>query len=71
MHLHGRNESLTVLVVDKSSKASSWNDGEEQMGDHLVANEEAIEIPTENDSRVKRFGKSERYLNKKRCLHRE
>lgn len=30
------------------------------MRDHLVANEETIEIPVENDNRVEIFGKDER-----------
>ena len=50
--------------MDESCKLSLCDDGEERMkqvGDHLVANEEAIEIPTENDDRVERFGKSGRY----------
>ena len=40
------------------------NDGEEreeQVRDHLIPNEEAIEIPTENISHVERFDKNERY----------
>ena len=43
----GRNEGLMVVVVNESSKSSSCDDGEEldeQVGDHLVANEEAIKF---------------------------
>ena len=36
------------------------------MEDHLVANEEAIEIPVENDGRVERFGKDGRYPKRER-----
>jgi hypothetical protein len=60
----GRNICHTVVVVDGSSKSSSCNDGEEgkeKVKDHLV---EAIEIHTENDGRVERFGKMEDILRK-------
>ena len=36
------------------------------MGDHLVTNEEAIEISAENDGRVERFGKYGRYSKSER-----
>ena len=45
IHLNERNEGFTVVVVDKSSKSSSFDNGEEreeQVEDHLVANEETI-----------------------------
>ena len=60
----GRNEGPTVVVVEEFAKSSSCDDGEErkeQVGDHLIANEEAIKIPVGNDSRVERFGKDRRY----------
>ena len=60
----GINEDLTAVVVDEYSKLSSCDDGEEceeEMGDHFVANEEAIEIPAENDSHIEKFGKDGRY----------
>ena len=41
-----------AVIVDESSKSSYYDDGEEhekQVKDHLVANEEAIEIRAEND----------------------
>ena len=47
-----------VVGMDESSKSSLYDDGEkrkEQVGDDLVANEEAIEIPTEHNGRIKRF----------------
>ena len=59
-----RNEGPTTFVVDKSFKSSSCDDGkerEEQVRDHLVANEKAIEIPAKNNGRVERFGKDGRY----------
>ena len=37
------------------------------MGDHLVANEEAIEIPMENDDCVEKFDKDERYFKREWC----
>ena len=54
-----RNEGPTVVLVDESSKSSYCDDGEEreeQVDDYLVANEEAFEIPVENDGRSERFG---------------
>ena len=63
----GRNEGPPADIVDKSSKSSSCDDGEErneQVGDHLVANEETIKIPTENDGRDKRFGEDEQHPNR-------
>ena len=46
----GRHEGPTVVVVDVPSKSSSCEDveeREEQVGDHLIANEEAIKIPAD------------------------
>jgi hypothetical protein len=51
-----------MVVMDESSKSSSYDDSEErdeQVRDHLVAIEEAIEIPAENDGHVEKFGKDE------------
>ena len=48
MRLSGRNKGALAVVVEESSKSSSYNDGdepEEQVGNHLVANEEATQIP--------------------------
>lgn len=56
MHPSGRNESPTTVVVDKSSKIILCDDNEEckeQLRDHLVANEKAIQIPAKNDCCVK------------------
>lgn len=64
MHPSGKKKGPTVVLVDESCKLSLYNNGEEreeQVGDHLVANEEAIKIPAENDGRVERFGKDGRY----------
>ena len=61
---NGRNEGPMAVVVDESSKLSLCDDGEEreeQVGDHLIANEEAIEIPTENYGRVEVFKNNGRY----------
>ena len=55
--------------MDKSSKLSSYDDGEErdeQVRDTLVANEEAIEIPVKNDGHIERFGNDGRYLKRER-----
>ena len=41
MRHNGRNEGPTVVVVNESSKSSSCDDNEEQVGDHLIANEES------------------------------
>ena len=44
----GENEGPTVVVVDKSSKSSSCNDGKEckdQVGDHLVAMRRQSKFP--------------------------
>ena len=62
----GRNEGPTVVVMDESSKSSSCHDGEEQIGNHLVANEEAIKIPAKNDGHVEKFGKDRRYPKRER-----
>ena len=51
MRPSGRNEGHTAVIVNKYSKSSSCNDGEEydeQVEDHVVANDEAIKIPMEN-----------------------
>lgn len=43
----GRNKGSTAIAVNKSSKSSSCDDGEEcdeEVEDHLVANENAIQI---------------------------
>ena len=44
-----------MVVVDKSSKFLCGDDKEreEQVRDHLIANEKTIEIPAENDNLVK------------------
>ena len=41
------------------------------MGDQLVANEEAIKIPAENDGRVDKFGKDGRFSKRERRLSKE
>ena len=41
------------------------------MGDHLVVNEEAIEICTENDDCVERFGNDGIFSKKERRPHGE
>ena len=67
MHSNKRNEGSKAVVVDESFKSSSCDDGEErkeQVGDHLVANEETIEILVENDSHVERFGKDGKYFKR-------
>ena len=54
------NEGPTTVVVDKYSKSSLSDDGEErneQVEDHLVANEETIKIPAENDNRNEKLSK--------------
>ena len=56
--LSERIEGPMAVVVDKSLKSFSCNDGEEheeQVGDHLIANEVAIKIPMENDDNAERF----------------
>ena len=61
---NGRNEGPLAGVVNESSKSSLCDDNdkcEEQVRDHLVANDEAIEIPAGNDDRVDRFGKDGTY----------
>jgi hypothetical protein len=48
-----------MIVVDEFYKSFSTDDGDEhdeQVGDHLFANEEAIKIPTETDRHGERFG---------------
>ena len=69
MHPSGRNEGRTLVVMNGFSRPTSCNDGEqrnEKMGDHLIANDEAIKIPTENDARVEKFGKDKRYSTRER-----
>ena len=39
IRLDGRNEGFMVVVEDKFFQSSSCDDGEEQVGDHLVGNE--------------------------------
>lgn len=54
--------------MDESSKSSSCNGSQEckeQVGDHLISNKEALEIPAKNDDRVKRFNKYGRYPKRK------
>lgn len=44
----GRNKGPVVVIMDKPSKVFSCNDVEEckeQVGDHLIANEETIKLP--------------------------
>lgn len=56
----GRNESLTMVVVDESSKSFLYDEEEEhdeQVRDHLITNEETIKISVDNDGRVERLGK--------------
>ena len=74
IHLSGRNEGPTAVVVEKSFKLSSCDNNEErkkQVRDHLVANEEAIEIPENNDGRIERFGKDGRYPKREQRLPKE
>ena len=55
VHLSGWNEGPTVVVVIKSCKSSSCDDDvecKEQVGDVLVANEEAIRIPAKYEPRL-------------------
>lgn len=39
----------------------SGEEREKQVKDHLVANQEAIQIPAENDSLVEKFGRNGRH----------
>ena len=74
IRLSGRNEGPTTIVIDESSKLSLYNNGdepEEQVEDHLVANEEAIKIFMENDGHVERFGKDERYPKREGHPHKK
>ena len=60
MHPNERNEGLTTVVVNVSSKSSLSDDGDkrdEQVEDHLVVNEETIKISAENDGSDEKFGK--------------
>lgn len=61
MHLSGRNKGPMVAVVDKPSKLFSYDNGErseEQVRNHLVANEGAFKLPIGNDAHVNRFSKN-------------
>lgn len=52
MRVSGRNGGPMMVVVDKSLKRSSVYDGEEleeQVRNHLVANEEEIKITRDTD----------------------
>lgn len=54
-YIQVRNESPTVVFINKPFKSSSCDNGEEreeQVGDHLMTNEEPIELPAENDDHV-------------------
>ena len=56
----GKTLEMCPVVVDKYSKSSLSDDGEErneQVEDHLVANEETIKIPAENDNRNEKLSK--------------
>lgn len=56
-----------VAVLDKSSKSflcHNIEECDEQKGDHVVANEEAIKISTWNDGRNERFGETRRYFKR-------
>ena len=69
MRPNGRNEGPTAVVVGKSYKSSLCNDGEErneQVGNHLVAYEETIEVPVENDSHIEGFSKYGIYPKRER-----
>lgn len=71
MHSSGRNEGPMLVIVDKSSRSSSCNDGEEceePMGAHLVANKKTIKSIAENDCHVEIFAKNERYLKRAQRL---
>lgn len=71
-----KNKGPPMVVVNEYSKSCSCDNGEErkkdekQVGYHMIANEEAIEILVENDSNVESFGKDEKSL-KKRYFPRE
>lgn len=54
MHSIRRNVGPMVVVVNESSKSSPYDDDEkrdEQVKNHLIANEEEIKIPAENAGR--------------------
>jgi hypothetical protein len=74
MYQSGRNKCPTMVVMDKFSKSSSCNNSEkceEQVRDHLVANEEAIRIPAVIDGHVEIFGKDEKCPKRERHMPRE
>lgn len=48
----GRNEGPTAAIMKKSSKSSLFNDIDEQVKYHLVANEKKIKIIAENDNYI-------------------
>lgn len=53
------------VVVDEFSKSSSCDDSEEcdeQLGDHLDANEEMIKVPTEMMAALRDLAKMENLL---------
>ena len=55
MRQNGRNKDPMVVIVDEYTKLPSLDDDEErkkEVGDHLVANEEAIKISAKNDGHV-------------------
>lgn len=65
----GRNENPIVVVVYKYFKSFLCDDGEEhneQVKDHLVANQETTKILAKNDSHDEIFGKDEGYPKRKR-----
>lgn len=72
--LSGKNDHPTMIIVDESSKSSSYDDNKEhgkRVEHYLAVNEEAIEIPVENDGLVKRFGKVGRHPKRERHMPRE
>lgn len=63
-----------VIVVDNFLKLSSYDVSEEHKEEvriHLVAIEEAMEIPAKNSSHVERFNKDGRYPKHEQHLPRE
>lgn len=57
-----RNKGPTVVIVNESSKSSSFNEGEEceeQVRDYLVANKETIDKTTWNNGPSKNLAKME------------
>ena len=73
MHPSNRNGGPMAVIMNKYFKSSLCDDCkecEEQVGDQLVANEDAIEMPTEYDGRVEKFYKDGRHP-KRRGVHLE